>query len=80
MCLLCLHLPVRAPLQTLGDADRPNIEKRIESIIKDNQLFQRVVVSRDEALGMFQENKFKVGPSPGGPQGGGCCVAVLVGT
>jgi hypothetical protein len=48
------------PLQTLGDADRPNIEKRIESIIKDNQRFQRVVVSRDEALGMFQENKFKV--------------------
>jgi threonyl-tRNA synthetase len=47
-------------LQVLSDHDRPNIEKRVDSIIKDNQRFQRVVVSRDEALGMFQENKFKV--------------------
>lgn len=28
--------------------------------VKAKQAFQRVVVSRDEALGMFQENKFKV--------------------
>jgi hypothetical protein len=47
-------------LQVLSDHDRPNIEKRVDNIIKDNQRFQRVVVSRDEALGMFQENKFKV--------------------
>ncbi len=33
---------------------------RIEAIAKENQRFQRVVVSRDEALAMFQENKFKV--------------------
>jgi len=45
----------------LSDHDRPKIEKRVDSIIKDNQRFERVVVSRDEALGMFQENKFKVG-------------------
>ena len=29
-------------------------------VVKENQSFQRAVVSRDEALGMFQENKFKV--------------------
>jgi threonyl-tRNA synthetase len=29
-------------------------------ITKEKQPFQRVVVSRDEALAMFQENKFKV--------------------
>lgn len=46
--------------KSLSDHDRPAIEKRVESIIKDNQRFQRVVVSRDEALGMFQENKFKI--------------------
>lgn len=77
---MCVCVPV--PLQTLGDADRPNIEKRIESIIKDNQRFQRVVVSRDEALGMFQENKFKVGVGLGGGcgvcGGGGCKAGVGV--
>ena len=29
-------------------------------ITKEKQQFQRVVVTRDEALAMFQENKFKV--------------------
>lgn len=47
----------------LSDHDRPKIEKRIDNVIKENQRFERVVVSRDEALGMFQENKFKVGPT-----------------
>lgn len=46
--------------KVLSDHDRPKIEKRVDSIIKDNQRFERVVVSRDEALGMFQENKFKI--------------------
>jgi threonyl-tRNA synthetase len=46
--------------QVLGDLERPVIEKRIESIVKEGQRFERVVVSRDEALAMFQENKFKV--------------------
>jgi hypothetical protein len=56
---LC-HTTCLPAAQSLSDHDRPAIEKRVESIIKDNQRFQRVVVSRDEALGMFQENKFKV--------------------
>ena len=29
-------------------------------IVKQKQRFQRAVVSREEALAMFQENKFKV--------------------
>ena len=29
-------------------------------VVKETQSFQRVAVSRDEALAMFQENKFKV--------------------
>lgn len=56
----CLGAVLCDCMQVLSDHDRPAIEKRVESIIKDNQRFQRVVVSRDEALGMFQENKFKV--------------------
>jgi threonyl-tRNA synthetase len=28
--------------------------------VKERQVFERIVVSRDEALAMFQENKFKV--------------------
>lgn len=47
-------------MQVLTDADKPTIEKRIDAIVKEGQRFQRVVVSRDEALAMFQENKFKV--------------------
>jgi threonyl-tRNA synthetase len=44
----------------LTDGDRPTIEKSIEKVIKEDQKFQRVVVTREEALSMFQENKFKV--------------------
>ena len=32
----------------------------VGQITKEKQNFQRVVVSREEALSMFQENKFKV--------------------
>ena len=37
-------------------------------ITKEKQAFQRVVVSREEALSMFQENKFKVEIISGLPQ------------
>ena len=33
--------------------------------MKEKQRFERVVVSREEALAMFQENKFKVEISSG---------------
>ncbi|GFH25676.1 AA_TRNA_LIGASE_II domain-containing protein, partial [Haematococcus lacustris] len=47
-------------VQALTEGDRPRIEKRMEAAAKEGQRFERVVVSRDEALAMFQENKFKV--------------------
>jgi len=46
--------------RNLGDADKPALKKRMETAIKEKQNFQRIEVSRDEALGMFLENKFKV--------------------
>ena len=62
-------------LQTLGDAEKAQLRKRMEDSVKQNYKFERIVVSRDEALGMFQENKFKVrGTQAGGgapPPGGG---------
>jgi len=45
---------------TLSDADLGRVEKRIQDAIKEKQSFQRIVVTRDEALAMFQENKFKI--------------------
>ena len=54
-------------LQVLTDGDRSTIEKSIEKVIKEDQRFQRVVVSREEALSMFQENKFKVRGRSGTP-------------
>lgn len=46
--------------KTLTDQDKTRIEKRVESSIKENQKFERIVVTREEALSMFEENKFKV--------------------
>ncbi len=34
--------------------------------MKEKQAFERIEVSRDEALSMFEENKFKVGNEDGG--------------
>jgi len=46
--------------KTLGESDKDKIKKRMELAVKEKQKFERVVVSRDEALSMFLENKFKV--------------------
>ena len=46
--------------RTLAEADRKIVEKRIEQSIKENQRFERAVVTREEALSMFEENRFKV--------------------
>ncbi|DBB09859.1 TPA: hypothetical protein ACH3X3_001472 [Trebouxia sp. C0006] len=54
--------------RTLTDADKAAIEKRMQQVVKESQSFQRVVVTRDEALAMFQENKFKVEIISGLPQ------------
>ena len=46
--------------KTLTPDNVEEIEKRMKAIIGEKQPFQRIVVSRDEALEMFAENKFKV--------------------
>lgn len=46
--------------RTIREEDLAAIEKKIQTVINERQVFQRVRVSREEALGMFQENKFKV--------------------
>ena len=46
--------------KTLSPEEYQKIEQRMAQAIKEGQPFQRVVVTREEALSMFQENKFKV--------------------
>jgi len=45
---------------TLAESDLQRVEKRVSNAIKEKQPFQRITVSREEALAMFQENKFKI--------------------
>ncbi|PRW60977.1 threonyl-tRNA synthetase [Chlorella sorokiniana] len=45
--------------RTLNEAEKSRITKRMQQAVKEKQVFERIEVSRDEALGMFQENKFK---------------------
>jgi len=47
--------------RTLHPEDLEVLEGKIDEAVKSKYPFQRIVVSRQEALGMFQENKFKVG-------------------
>lgn len=46
--------------RTLGEPEKANITKRMQQAVKEKQAFERIEVSRDEALTMFEENKFKV--------------------
>eukprot|EP00197_Chlamydomonas_leiostraca_P002015 CAMPEP_0202857222 /NCGR_PEP_ID=MMETSP1391-20130828/251_1 /ASSEMBLY_ACC=CAM_ASM_000867 /TAXON_ID=1034604 /ORGANISM="Chlamydomonas leiostraca, Strain SAG 11-49" /LENGTH=715 /DNA_ID=CAMNT_0049536001 /DNA_START=82 /DNA_END=2229 /DNA_ORIENTATION=+ len=46
--------------RSLSEGDKARIEKRVEAAAKESQRFERLVVSRDEALAMFGENKFKI--------------------
>lgn len=45
---------------TLHPEDLSVLENAMTEAVKANHPFQRIVVTRREALGMFQENKFKV--------------------
>ena len=45
-----------------------NATRSCLQLVKLNARFQRVVVTRDEALAMFQENRFKVEIISGLPQ------------
>mmetsp|Transcript_6880 Transcript_6880/g.24820 ORF Transcript_6880/g.24820 Transcript_6880/m.24820 type:complete len:728 (-) Transcript_6880:870-3053(-) len=55
--------------KTLHPEDSEVLTKRIDKIIKEKQEFQRAVVTREEALHMFQENPFKVEVIEGLPEG-----------
>tara|TARA_B110000503_G_scaffold43645_2_gene71413 strand:- start:3015 stop:3830 length:816 start_codon:yes stop_codon:yes gene_type:complete len=46
--------------RTLSDHERDAIQSRMEKIFKEKQPFLRIEVTREEALEMFTENKFKV--------------------
>lgn len=46
------------PLSSKTDVIR--LLSTLPQAIKENQKFERVAVSREEALTMFEENKFKV--------------------
>lgn len=41
--------------------DLPKIEKKINEVVKQNDLFQRCVLTKDDALELFKDNPFKVG-------------------
>jgi len=51
------------------EEDVKRIEKRFDAITKEAQVYQRAVVTREEALAMFQENPFKVEIIEGLPAG-----------
>ena len=46
--------------RSLTEDDCRQVEKAMEKAVKEKQVFERVEVSREEALSMFEENKFKV--------------------
>ncbi|CAK0779434.1 hypothetical protein CVIRNUC_004773 [Coccomyxa viridis] len=54
--------------RTLTEADKAALEKQVQQIVKEKQDFERVVVTREEALSMFEENKFKAEIIQGLPQ------------
>ncbi len=45
--------------RSLGDPDKARLVKRMQAAVKARQPFERVVVTKAEALAMFDENKFK---------------------
>jgi len=55
--------------RSLSDADFPVLDKAVQRITAEKQRFERAVVSREEALGMFAENKFKAELIEGFPAG-----------
>jgi threonyl-tRNA synthetase len=46
--------------KSLAEPDKERIVKRMQTSVKDKHPFERVVITKDEALTMFAENKFKV--------------------
>lgn len=46
--------------KSLNDHEKGKILKRMQDAVKERQTFDRIVITKDEALAMFSENKFKV--------------------
>lgn len=46
--------------RSLGEEEKERLKKRMVASVKDRQPFERVVITKNEALEMFSENKFKV--------------------
>jgi threonyl-tRNA synthetase len=64
---------------TLNEDDLQRVEKRVTNAIKEKQPFQRIEVSRAEALAMFQENKFKIELIENLPEVGPRCIFAFEG-
>ena len=45
---------------TVSESEYKNIEKKAKQIAKENQKFERIVLTKDECLELFAENPFKV--------------------
>ena len=46
--------------RSLNSADKDRLVKRMQTSVKERHTFERAVISKEEALDMFSENKFKV--------------------
>ena len=46
-------------LRAVAQDEWPQIGTKMEAIVKEAQPFERVEISKEEALEMFQENRFK---------------------
>lgn len=46
--------------RTLNEGDKESLLKRMQASIKEKHAFQRVQITKEEALDMFKENKFKL--------------------
>uniref|UniRef100_A0A6A7G1Y9 Probable threonine--tRNA ligase, cytoplasmic n=1 Tax=Hirondellea gigas TaxID=1518452 RepID=A0A6A7G1Y9_9CRUS len=55
----CFYYDVDMDDRTISQADYKEIEKQAQRIVKEKQEFQRIVMTKDQALEMFKFNKFK---------------------
>ena len=46
--------------RSLNDTDKEKLVKRMQTSIKEKHRFERVQITKTEALAMFSENKFKM--------------------
>ena len=54
------HLAPPSQHSSLSEADYPSIKARAETVCKAKQTFERLVLTKAEALRLFADNPFKV--------------------